>query len=328
MSVLDSKAKDSSRTMQFAVNGAQDRVEKIESANIFAAKMGQKVVGVAFAEKTVSVTSLKSSSNDFDTSKGLASHERDLKSATEIVDIALARHLEGVALESMTDDSMASPEVALGNQPSVSSDEQQKPNQPRTPTPVRGIEGQTVDATDATLESDLAIVVCFRSTPDIGQPAFPYSGVVFPLHFGSTIIGRGKLQCLKHGSDELMEIPHNSVSKRHAKIGDFFCLALIFTRQFLSICLQMSRRMVASALLTQTLQMVLASVPALNRSCKDQNNLSKIPQSPSALVITFHSEFAFVELFQSERERVSFKLRKGRLDNSNLHYLLWINCEF
>jgi hypothetical protein len=319
MSVLDSKAKDSSRTMQFAVNGAQDRVEKIESANIFAAKMGQKVVGVAFAEKTVSVTSLKSSSNDFDTSKGLPSHERDLKSATEIVDIALARHLEGVALESMTDDSMASTEVALGNQPS--SDEQQKPNKPRTPT-------QTVDATDARLESDLAIVVCFRSTPDIGQPAFPYSGVVFPLQFGSTIIGRGKLQCLKHGSDELMEIPHNSVSKRHAKIGDFFCLTLIFTRLFLSICLQMSRRMVASALLTQTLQMVLASVPALNRSCKDQNNLSKIPQFPSALVITLHSEFAFVELFQSERERVSFKLRKGRLDNSNLHYLLWINCEF
>jgi hypothetical protein len=220
MSVLDSKATDSSRTMRFAVNGAQDRVEKIESANIFAAKMGQKVVGVAFAERSVSVTSLKSSSNEFDTSKGLNSHERDLKSATEIVDIALARHLEGVALESMTHDSMASPEVALDNQPSDSCDEQQRPNQPRTPTPVRGIEVQTVGATDATPESDLAIVVCFRSTPDIGQPAFPYSGVVFPLHFGCTIIGRGKLQCLKHGSDELMEIPHNSVSKRHAKIGD------------------------------------------------------------------------------------------------------------
>jgi hypothetical protein len=217
MSVLDSKATDSLRTMQFAVNGAQDRLEKVESANIFAGKMGQKVVGIAFAEKSVIVTSLKSSSNEFDPSKGLNSHERDLKSATEIVDIALARHLEGVALESMTDDSLATPEVALDNQPSDSCDEQQRPNRPRTPPPVGGIEVPTVGATP---ESDLAIVVCFRSTPDIGQPAFPYSGMVFPLHFGCTIIGRGKLQCLKHGYDELMEIPHNSVSKRHAKIGD------------------------------------------------------------------------------------------------------------
>ncbi len=219
---------DSSKTMKFAVNGAQDRVEKIEKANIFAAKMGQKVVGVAFVEGSVNITSSKAGSNDVDKSTGPASDERDLKSATEIVDIALARHLEGVALESMADDSMRvspklDPKEALERQ---HNDGQQRPSPPRTP-PLRGnLEAHTDEANHwrATPTSDLVMIVCFRSTPEIGQPAFPYNGSVFPLNFGCTVIGRGKLQCLQHGSDKLIEIPHNSVSKRHAKIGNLFAM--------------------------------------------------------------------------------------------------------
>ena len=242
MSVLDSKAQDSSKTLKFSVNGARDMVEKIESANIFAAKMGQKVVEVSMAEGSVSITSLKSGSNDFDSSRGPVSHERDLKSATEIVDIALVRHLEGIALESMEDDSpraspKASPKIAMERQ---DHDEQQRPTSPkRTPTPMQGnLEAQSVTANqwqDATSVSDLVMVVCFRSTPEVGQPAFPYNGAVFPLHFGCTVVGRGKLQCLQQGSDMLLEIPHNSVSKRHAKIGED--CARHFFSSYIILCL-------------------------------------------------------------------------------------------
>jgi hypothetical protein len=248
MSVPDSKAQDSSKTLKFSVNGAQDVVEKIENANIFSAKMGQKVVKVSMAEGSVSITSLKSGSNDFDSSRGPASNERDSKSATEIVDIALARHLEVVALESLEDDSLSagpkgSPKIAMDMQ----HDEKQRPTSPkRTPTPLQGnLEAQTTIANqwhNATSISDLVMIVCFRSTPEVGQPAFPYNGAVFPLHFGCTVVGRGKLQCVQHGSDMLIEIPHNSVSKRHAKIGE------LCSEHFLSshviLCLKMLRGMV------------------------------------------------------------------------------------
>jgi hypothetical protein len=227
MSVLDSQAQDSSRTLKFAVNGAQDRVEKIENANVFAAKMGERVVDVAFSEGYVSLRSSKSrSKNDLDASRGPASEEDKLKSASEIVNIALARHLEGVTLESMSDDSRraspkASPKISLDSQ---HNDEQQMPTPTRIPTPLRGnLESQSQQSISQSLAiplSDLVMVVCFRSTPEIGQPAFPFNGAVFPLHFGCTIVGRGKLQCLQLDSDKLIEIPHNSVSKRHAKIGN------------------------------------------------------------------------------------------------------------
>ena len=216
MSVLDSQAQDSSRTLKFAVNGAQDRVEKIENANVFAAKMGERVVDVAFSEGYVSLRSSKSRSNDLDASRGPASEEDQLKSASEIVNIALARHLEGVTLESMSDDSRraspkASPKISLESQ---HNDEQQMP------TPFESQSQQSITQSLAIPLSDLVMVVCFRSTPEIGQPAFPFNGAVFPLHFGCTIVGRGKLQCLQLGCDKLIEIPHNSVSKRHAKIGN------------------------------------------------------------------------------------------------------------
>lgn len=227
MSVLDSQAQDSSRTLKFAVNGAQDRVEKIENANVFAAKMGERVVDVAFSEGYVSLRSSKSrSKNDLDASRGPASEEDKLKSASEIVNIALARHLEGVTLESMSDDSRraspkASPKISLESQ---HNDEQQMLTPTRTPTPLRGnLESQSQQSITQSLAiplSDLVMVVCFRSTPEIGQPAFPFNGAVFPLHFGCTIVGRGKLQCLQLDCDKLIEIPHNSVSKRHAKIGN------------------------------------------------------------------------------------------------------------
>jgi hypothetical protein len=239
---LDLKTQNSSRTLKFAVTGAQDRVEKIENANVFAAKMGHKVVGVAFAEGSVSLMSCKSTSECLDASKGRDSQNEVMKSAAEIVDIALARHLDGVALESLQDDSRrtspnASPIIDPGS------------TTPRTPTPLHGnIETEASQSTDGhmTPVSDLSMVVCYRSTPEIGQPAFPYSGTVFPLHFGCTIIGRGKLQCLHLGSDKLIEIPHNSVSKRHAKICNFDV-------KFYRLCeiiplLQMFRRMVLSAL--------------------------------------------------------------------------------
>jgi hypothetical protein len=227
MSVNESQAQDSSRTLKFAVDGAQDRVEKIENANVFAAKMGERVVDVAFSEGYVSLRSSKSNSNDLDASKGPASGEDKLKSASEIVNIALARHLEGVTLESMSDDSRrgspkASPKISLESR---HNDEPQRPTPPRTPTPLRGnLESQSQQSITQSLAlpfSDLVMLVCFRSTPEIGQPAFPFNGAVFPLHFGCTVVGRGKLQCLQLGSDKLIEIPHNSVSKRHAKIGNF-----------------------------------------------------------------------------------------------------------
>jgi hypothetical protein len=118
MSELDSKAHDSlTRTVKFDVkNDANDKLDKIEAANIFAAKMGQKVIGVAFSEGAVSFTSIKSSPN---IARVQASQidELNSNSAAEIVDIALARHLEGVALESMGDESFQkSPKIALGSQ--------------------------------------------------------------------------------------------------------------------------------------------------------------------------------------------------------------------
>jgi hypothetical protein len=227
MSALDSKARDSSRTLTFAVSGAQDRVEKIESANVFAAKMGHKVVGVAFAEGSISLTSCKLGSEYFDASKGPDSQEEVMKSAAEIVDIALARHLDVVALESLRDDSrQTSPNASpKANVESQHDQKQLGSTPPRTPTPLRGnLEPEAVQSCDehASPASDLSMIVCFRSTPEIGHPAFPFGGAVFPLHFGFTIIGRGKLQCLQLGSEKLIEIPHNSVSKRHAKICNLF----------------------------------------------------------------------------------------------------------
>ena len=208
MSELDSKAHDSlTRTVKFDVkNDANDKLDKIEAANIFAAKMGQKVIGVAFSEGAVSFTSIKSSPN---VARVQASQidELNSNSAAEIVDIALARHLEGVALESMGDDSFQkSPKIALGSQ---------NDGGQQSSTPKGGYIESETNLLPAKQMSDLVMVICFRSTPEVGQPAFPFSGAVFPLYFGSTVIGRGKLQC----SDKLIEIPHNSVSKRHAKIG-------------------------------------------------------------------------------------------------------------
>jgi hypothetical protein len=231
MSAPDAQAQDLSRTLKFVVSGAQDRVEKIENANIFAAKMGRKVVGVAFAEGSVSLTSSKSNSTCFDGSK--TSHHQDevMKSAAEIVDIALARHLDGVALESLRDDSRQTSPISSPKGHSESQLDQEQPGSTptRTPTPLRGnLEPEATQTIEEqpTPVSDLSVVVCFRSTPEIGQPAFPYSGAVFPLHFGCTIIGRGKLQFLQLGSDKLIEIPHNSVSKRHAKICNFLSIIL------------------------------------------------------------------------------------------------------
>ena len=223
MSTLDSDVQDSSRTLKFTVSGAKDRVDKIENANIFAAKMGQKVVGVAFTEGSVSLTSSKLSSDFGNTSRGPTSQDQELNSAAEIVNIALARHLDGVALESLRDDSQQpgpkeSPKVTLDSQ---HNEECVGSTPPRTPTPLRGNHEPAATQSNEGHEtpvSDLVVAVSFRSTPDIGQPAFPFSGAVFPLHFGCTIIGRGKLQCVQLGSDKLIEIPHNSVSKRHAKI--------------------------------------------------------------------------------------------------------------
>jgi len=215
MSELDSKAQDSlPRMLKFSVNGANDRVEKIENANIFAAKMGHKVVGVAFSAGSISLTSVKSSPNIVRVQE---SQDDELNPQKELVDIALARHLEGVALETMGDSSLqfspkASPKIDVGSK-------HQEGQQVSNPRSENSTELQTNQSPVQQI-SDLVMVVCFRCTPEVGQPAFPFSGAVFPLYFGCTVIGRGKLQCLQLGSDKLIEIPHNSVSKRHAKIGD------------------------------------------------------------------------------------------------------------
>lgn len=219
---LDEMVDDSARTLKFAANGAQDRLERIESANLFAAKLGEKIVGVAFSEAAVSLISVKlGTSGAFGRS---TSKETDSKSAAEIVNISLARHLEGVALESMADQSLTgspkdSPKILLERQQS-----NLQISTPRTSNPLQGNLETQAWSSQATQSSDLVLVVCFRSTPNIGQPAFPFNGAVLPLHLGCTVIGRGKLQCVHMGTENLIEIPHNSISKRHAKISGFYAL--------------------------------------------------------------------------------------------------------